>query len=1415
MPFKKTFLFLLPGLFLATSVMAVPANWGLFVPTGAQYLGSRSGAIGKEWGCSDCGGYDRTAIDHFKWYCCGACAYCPGYLCANDSAFDVYQLIGDYYDCEGNLLESGAPRGFRLAIIRGTGTIFDGGIGGGDEGYIVGCVPTWCSPARDCRIHTDMSPQLNYCPNGHPSVPPQSPEKNFGRPQGNWCDFDHFVGNPINVATGNKYEETVDLVISTPGIPLEFRRAYNSQSGYERPLGNGWTHNFNLWLEVLEDEQPKKVIVWEGDGRALHFHEVRQEPGSDDVSFGGESGVKDKLRKSASTGEYFLRRKVDKLTYRFDPEGRLIEISDPNENRLTLTYEGDILRQVSNNYGKILSFQYSNQGLLRSVKDPKGQLITYEYLNGALIKVTYPDGDSTNYTYLNQNLTGKYDTHGNLIGYWEYDQKNRVKTYYSHLKDGVAQNRIDLSYQFLTTNVTKSTGVTTYKIEMINGLSVVKEIEGCSECGSLKKRLDYDKRLNLVSVTSIRDGQEIKKEYLYDNPAIPWEQVGEVVEGREAIGWPEERTTRYTYQHTPDDPFLVTQRTEIKPSIVELSQNRTSTSMYDDKGNLLSQEETGYTLIDDVSTLRTHKTEYEYNGLGQLIWVDGPRSDLSDETTIEYYENAAGEGNNRGQVKAIINAIGHRTEYSEYDANGNVEKIKDPNAVITQYTYDQRNRVKAITNLASGTRTQFSYDNRGNLGSILLPEGNKIEFAYDLANHLTSVVDSLGNMIHFEYDQEGNRIREERTDPRGILRKYLNFAYDPYQRLKRMINPDGTFTEYTYDADGNRTSIQDPRGNRATYVYDALNRLVKMTQLAQSGDVISEYKHDSRDNLISVKDGNENRTLYIYDDFGNLIQILSPDAGRTTYLYDEGGNLIQKIDAKGTVVNYSYDALNRLTSINFPDPSENIVYSYDSPLVSYGVGRLTSTDDPSGTSVFNYDFQGNLVKEEKNIGTIIYTNKYGYNKNNSLTSLTYPSGRTVTYGLDRVGRESRVSALLNNNTKTLAFEINYLPYGGMTGLAYGNGLSLMYRHDLQYRVSSITVEPVLNRLYSHDPNGNIIAINDLFDSAWNSAAEKPETYTYEPGSNKLTQVGGEISTVYSYDPNGNTVSWNNRSYYYDHSNQITGVSENDALLAEYMYNGSGQRVMKILENETRVFHYDPLGHLIAETNEKGETLAEYVYLGDEPLAMIRNEEAYYYHNDHLGTPQALTDSTGKVVWKALYKPFGEIETVVEDVENPFLFPGQYYDKETGIHYNYFRYYNPRIGRYLTPDPIGLEGGINLFVYVASNPINKKDPSGLRGYEEFRKPSEPKNPEFRRPPVTIRPREYNPPDRWPPPAPSDFCETKCYIFLFIDYFTCNVYWQWEYHQDPHQTCEKMERQRNEECKRDAYNYYRRCINDCSK
>jgi YD repeat-containing protein len=317
---------------------------------------------------------------------------------------------------------------------------------------------------------------------------------------------------------------------------------------------------------VVQETPPKRVIVWDSDGRALYFTEISR---TTEITFFGESGVKDRLKQVISTGKYFLRRKERNLTYRFGSNGKLFEISDPNGNSITLAYAGGLLTQVSDNFGKSLSIQYNAENRIYSITEPKNQTVLYEYTNGDLTQVTYPDQNFMRYAYLNHHLTDKYDTNINLVGHWEYDTWDRVINYYSHLKEGIPQERIDLTYELGRSLLTRSTGITTYATEIIDGIVVVKEIEGCSTCGGVHKRFSYTNRLNLAQVTSINGTTEYTTLYTYDDPPNPWEQVGEVVEMREALGWPEERTTLYSYTHRTDDPFLLTQSTETKKSVVD------------------------------------------------------------------------------------------------------------------------------------------------------------------------------------------------------------------------------------------------------------------------------------------------------------------------------------------------------------------------------------------------------------------------------------------------------------------------------------------------------------------------------------------------------------------------------------------------------------------------------------------------------------------------------------------------------------------------------------------------------------------------------------------------------------------------------------------------------------------------------
>jgi len=217
------------------------------------------------------------------------------------------------------------------------------------------------------------------------------------------------------------------------------------------------------------------------------------------------------------------------------------------------------------------------------------------------------------------------------------------------------------------------------------------------------------------------------------------------------------------------------------------------------------------------------------------------------------------------------------------------------------------------------------------------------------------------------------------------------------------------------------------------------------------------------------------------------------------------------------------------------------------------------------------------------------------------------------------------------------------------------------------------------------------------------------------GTNRIDEITGADAISFGYDANGNVTAMGDKSFAYNYSNRLLQVQQASVIVGEYVYNGLGQRVSKTVDGGTTVFHYDFDGNIIGESLTDGTFVREYLYLGGSRTAMVDvgSGEIYYYQNNHLGTPQLMTDESNTVVWEAKYKPFGEAEVHPSSiVENNFRFPGQYFDAESGLHYNYHRYYDPGTGRYLRADPIGLRAGLNLYAYVDGNPVNSVDPNGL-------------------------------------------------------------------------------------------------------
>jgi len=285
-----------------------------------------------------------------------------------------------------------------------------------------------------------------------------------------------------------------------------------------------------------------------------------------------------------------------------------------------------------------------------------------------------------------------------------------------------------------------------------------------------------------------------------------------------------------------------------------------------------------------------------------------------------------------------------------------------------------------------------------------------------------------------------------------------------------------------------------------------------------------------------------------------------------------------------------------------------------------------------------------------------------------------------------------------------------------------------YTYDANSNLTSIQAPsiPWHNRTFTYDvlnrlteAEGPYGTIDYTYDGVGNRLTKvvnsQTETYSYLTGTNLLQDVTGTETITYFYDANGNITGMGDKTFTYNQNNRLIRVEEDSDVLGEYTYNGLGQRVIKEVDGVTTVFHYDFNGNIVGESNSSGSFTTEYLYRGKGRVAKVDvgTGTMSYYLNDRLGTPLLMTDETNTVIWEGVYKPFGEADVNPNSsVVNNHRFPGQYYDQETGLHYNYHRYYDPRTGRYITPDPIGLSGGLNLFVYGKDNPINLIDLFGL-------------------------------------------------------------------------------------------------------
>lgn len=710
---------------------------------------------------------------------------------------------------------------------------------------------------------------------------------------------------------------------------------------------------------------------------------------------------------------------------------------------------------------------------------------------------------------------------------------------------------------------------------------------------------------------------------------------------------------------------------------------------------------------------------YTYDGAGNLESAEDPLGQCELTLWLEHWS----------LPKTQTDAAGHSWQY-RYDARGNCTHTIDPLGHVTRYRYNEFGQVIEITDPSSKSRVQH-WNALGQLVEQIDCSGNSTSFTYDPRGFLHTVTDALGERTLHLHDRYGRLLSSLTPDER--LSEYQR---NPSGQLTSFTDPAGATTRYSYDRRGQLRLRTDALRRQVQFSYDAYGRLQTLTN--ENGERY-RFAWDSADRLVVQQGLDGGQRHYRYDALNQPIRVEQrPAPGIGAPLEDviahelerdALGRLTAKITCDGRT-EYRYDPLNQLTALTFTDhegQSRELGFSYDA------MGQLLSEQTPSATLQHHYDELGNLIQTR-------------YPDGRWLNRLYYGSGHLHQINLDG-------QVISDFERDRLHREVLRTQGPIITRSRYDRSGRLRSRIQRIADQSS----PVRVREYDYDPADNLVTRLSQTDSRQSRAhlhydatarliagedelARHTETFAYDAAANLLDtariQSGGVRHNQlthyqdkrYRYDGFGrlhekHSLKYGTQRFEYDAESRLIAVRNPNGDVIRMSYDPLGRRIAKRtcnrhdeLISETR-FTWDGLRLLQEETHQR-QSLYVYADHSHEPLARVDTQGEFqivhYFHNHPNGQPEELTDKDGTSVWSAHYQVWGntlseERDTSIE-AQN-LRFQGQYLDRETGLHYNTFRFYDPDIGRFTTPDPIGLAGGLNLYQY-APNPVGWVDPWGL-------------------------------------------------------------------------------------------------------
>jgi len=1159
------------------------------------------------------------------------------------------------------------------------------------------------------------------------------------KPSGN----DGSEGDPIYLFDGKFfYYHTL-----SGKIPLKIGRSYDSYCLYNGPFGFGWSFTYNIRVYRLSDGN---LLLRRGSNAKDIFISV----GSN--TYEGPVGNYDTIAINGD-GTYTLTRK-NGYKYQFDINGCLSAVEDRIGNSLRMSYDpagklpingispySNITTPIVIGYdwqltkveeycleaptGRYVELSYNDNGRIIRAADSTGREVLYTYDksgNGDLVGMRDPEGNLYTYAYDRHLMTSymglgcadcgihtnTYDsekrvvrqTHGNHVVEIDYltpKSKTKVTTsIYNDQTDELIHRRHEY-YEFNSSGfVTKFTRQVGAELD-----------ETGTETDDIVTTYTYNPNNELTRIVDPRGGTTT---YTYDDR-------GNIVTESKLAGGETTITTAYTYEPTYN------RMTSKEISSTAETQTYRTEYTYDANGNLT--DETTFADSSDPNTAMV--TSYAYDEYGNILAITDP---LGNVTANEY--------NIYGFLTRTYdpNDPNHQTLYT-YDDRGNTASTTDARGNATTFEYDNLGRVTKVTNRL-GVDSIYTY-NGANLvrieeGRTAAESGRITVLDYDSLNRKTAVKmmaddSSEVTLFSYTYDSQGQVL----TTADGNGNTTAN-AYDVLGRLVAVIDPNGFATTYTYDKANNVIQTTDAEEHSTHYKYDHANRL---TEVIDALGNRTSYTYNALGGILTVTDARDNATTHTYDDAGRLIEIVDPMGHTTQYAYDKNGNLTEKIvpnefsDPTGAdPIIYQYDAYNQLTQIDYPD-SKMVTFSYN------GVGNIITWNDGTFSGSTNYDKLSRPLQVTTNYPGFSKTVAYTYNRFGERATMTDGEGRVTTYDYDALGRVTHIVHPAGLTTK-----YTYDLGGRLIQKTLPNGVRTTYAHDISDRLTQLAnTDPhgttISLYTYSYDRVGNRLSMTTLegthnygYDDIYQLVSathpsQPAETFTYDPVGNRLSSADSSDWTYdncnrllaydgvsFTYDENGNTTSKTDAngmvSYGYDYENRLCDLKASERAIS-YTYDPFGKRLSKVLDGNPEWYLYDKKD-VIRSYDNSGNILRTFDHSIriDEPIRLAVGHNIYYYSLDGLGSVIDLTDSGGAISESYQYGAFGDLLTSAPE-QNPYTYTSREYDSESGLYYYRARFYVAKTGRFLQTDPIGFAAGPNFYTYVRNNPINYRDPSGLR------------------------------------------------------------------------------------------------------